>query len=283
MIYDEEYRNPIKLVILPGRIVTDSLPIMPSKFLLSLSIYAVTLGVVGDLVNRKVPQPYMDEIFHIPQAQHYCAGNFTHWDNKITTLPGLYLFSVGMLEPVYKLSSTLSLGPQSYSDFKLCSVSVLRSVNLVVSCINLILLHTITTHLHGNKESYSDLLGVWSSLNMSLMPVLFFYSFLYYTDQVSTALVLLTFSLHLSGNSWLASFSAALAILSRQTNIVWTFLCGALAAGNIVISEVRLHQARTKYPPTISLTASGQLVELAIGVRDLTSSPWRVLRILGES
>ena len=283
MIYDEEYRNPIKLVILPGRIVTDSLPIMPSKFLLSLSIYAVTLGVVGDLVNRKVPQPYMDEIFHIPQAQHYCAGNFTHWDNKITTLPGLYLFSVGMLEPVYKLSTTLSLGPQSYSDFKLCSVSVLRSVNLVVSCINLILLHTITTHLHGNKESYSDLLGVWSSLNMSLMPVLFFYSFLYYTDQVSTALVLLTFSLHLSGNNWLASFSAALAILSRQTNIVWTFLCGALAAGNIVISEVRLHQARTKYPPTISLTASGQLVELAIGVRDLTSSPWRVLRILGES
>ena len=113
MIYDEEYRNPIKLVILPGRIVTDSLPIMPSKFLLSLSIYAVTLGVVGDLVNRKVPQPYMDEIFHIPQAQHYCAGNFTHWDNKITTLPGLYLFSVGMLEPVYKLSTTLSLGPQS--------------------------------------------------------------------------------------------------------------------------------------------------------------------------
>ena len=27
----------------------------------------------------------------MPQAQRYCAGRFSEWDPKITTLPGLYL------------------------------------------------------------------------------------------------------------------------------------------------------------------------------------------------
>jgi len=36
---------------------------------------------------------YMDEIFHIPQAQKFCHGNFVEWDSKITTFPGLYLLS----------------------------------------------------------------------------------------------------------------------------------------------------------------------------------------------
>ena len=36
-----------------------------------------------------------DEIFHIPQAQQYCKGNFGSWDPMITTPPGLYvLFSL---------------------------------------------------------------------------------------------------------------------------------------------------------------------------------------------
>lgn len=32
-----------------------------------------------------------DEIFHIPQAQQYCKGNFGSWDPMITTPPGLYV------------------------------------------------------------------------------------------------------------------------------------------------------------------------------------------------
>lgn len=26
--------------------------------------------------GQHVPQPYMDEIFHVPQAQQYCKGNY---------------------------------------------------------------------------------------------------------------------------------------------------------------------------------------------------------------
>eukprot|EP00191_Tetraselmis_sp_GSL018_P012453 CAMPEP_0177594952 /NCGR_PEP_ID=MMETSP0419_2-20121207/10076_1 /TAXON_ID=582737 /ORGANISM="Tetraselmis sp., Strain GSL018" /LENGTH=44 /DNA_ID= /DNA_START= /DNA_END= /DNA_ORIENTATION= len=32
--------------------------------------------------NGEVPEPYMDEIFHVPQAQRYCRGDFAHWDPK---------------------------------------------------------------------------------------------------------------------------------------------------------------------------------------------------------
>ncbi len=27
-------------------------------------------------IDSKQPKPYMDEIFHVPQAQKYCDGNF---------------------------------------------------------------------------------------------------------------------------------------------------------------------------------------------------------------
>jgi hypothetical protein len=34
-----------------------------------------------------------DEPFHVPQAQAYCKGEWTTWDPKITTPPGLYVSS----------------------------------------------------------------------------------------------------------------------------------------------------------------------------------------------
>ncbi|XP_047960649.1 dol-P-Glc:Glc(2)Man(9)GlcNAc(2)-PP-Dol alpha-1,2-glucosyltransferase isoform X4 [Salvia hispanica] len=53
------------------------------------SVVTLCLIPVHLIVNRFVPDPYMDEIFHVPQAQHYCRGNFTSWDPMITTPPGL--------------------------------------------------------------------------------------------------------------------------------------------------------------------------------------------------
>ena len=37
--------------------------------------YSVLLACLASQVAQLVPQPYMDEIFHIPQAQAYCAGS----------------------------------------------------------------------------------------------------------------------------------------------------------------------------------------------------------------
>ena len=115
---------------------------------------------------------------------------------------------------------------------------------------------------------------------MALCPVLYFFSFLYYTDQVSTAMVLLTLCLQMSGQPWVSAFAGLLAVLCRQTNIVWVFLCGGLSAGHILVTEVRCHQAATKRPPTISLTTSGQLRELVLGTWDI-SRTWTLARVLG--
>ena len=66
----------------------------------SVTMFAVYMGMTASIftvMHSTNPHPYMDEIFHIPQAQKYCNGTYDEWDPKITTLPGLYLFSSGIL------------------------------------------------------------------------------------------------------------------------------------------------------------------------------------------
>jgi alpha-1,2-glucosyltransferase len=63
-------------------------------------VFASCLVAVQFLAASLQPQPYMDEIFHIPQAQQYCRGNLTAWDPMITTPAGLYLYAVQMLLPL---------------------------------------------------------------------------------------------------------------------------------------------------------------------------------------
>ncbi|CAI2189507.1 12511_t:CDS:2, partial [Funneliformis geosporum] len=58
-----------------------------------LVIYTISLVSIASLVNNFVRGPYMDEIFHIPQAQQYCKGKYDEWNPKLTTPPGFYLLS----------------------------------------------------------------------------------------------------------------------------------------------------------------------------------------------
>jgi len=241
-----------------------------------LAVYSALLAGVGKQVTDQVPEPYMDEIFHIPQAQAYCAGNYSEWNPKITTLPGLYLFSVGLLRPLHLLSSSSSL-----SLLVTCTVPSLRAVNLLLGLTNLVLLHTLTRARHGAKDGYSEQLGLWSSLNLSLLPPLFFTNLLYYTDPLSTCLVLLTYTLHLSGKEYLAACAGFLSVICRQTNIVWVFFAAAETGGRCLVSEVRTHQSRTRHPPTLALTMSGQLAELGLGLAHLATTPVAMARLIG--
>lgn len=54
---------------------------------------SAALGAMFALASRHVSaivdDVYMDEIFHVDQMQHYCQGNFTYWNAKISTPPGL--------------------------------------------------------------------------------------------------------------------------------------------------------------------------------------------------
>ncbi|RYC53803.1 hypothetical protein CHU98_g12406 [Xylaria longipes] len=50
-------------------------------------------------VTENVPDPYLDEVFHIPQAQVYCQGGYFEWDDKITTPPGLARLTLSPARP----------------------------------------------------------------------------------------------------------------------------------------------------------------------------------------
>ena len=64
------------------------------------------------------------------------------WDPMITTLPGLYLVSVGLLKPV---GVAVGLGLDTY-----CSTAWLRGINLLFILGVLYLAHRILTRLHHN-------------------------------------------------------------------------------------------------------------------------------------
>ncbi|KAF2834010.1 alpha-1,2 glucosyltransferas-like protein alg10 [Ophiobolus disseminans] len=177
-------------------------------------------------VSKHVPEPYLDEFFHVPQAQLYCKGDYT-WDPKITTPPGLYL--------VAKLFSPL-IG---------CDTSSLRALNVGALCLICPLAYSILRFLRtGPNQRTNDsqamkertlandptiTLDANTAMNISLFPPLFFFSALFYTDVISTLVVLLSYSALLrktsAHGSTFDTFNAIIvgvvALFFRQTNIFW--------------------------------------------------------------
>lgn len=58
-----------------------------------------------------------------------------------------------------------------------------------------------------------------TGLNLATLPPLYFFSFFYYTDIVSTCLVLLTYLLHLQHKPWLAATAGTV-----HNNALYSFL-----------------------------------------------------------
>ncbi|CAL1294628.1 unnamed protein product [Larinioides sclopetarius] len=151
----------------------------------------------------------MDEIFHYPQALKYYKGIYNEWDPKITTPPGLYLFTSAILTPLSKVS-TLSI----------IELACFRLVNIFFTIGTLYVIYRILQFHHKKDEPRILLL---SSFNITIFPLLYFFNFLYYTDCGSTFFVLLMYYWHLRKFYFSASFAGAVSLLFRQTNIVWMF------------------------------------------------------------
>ncbi|RMY53030.1 hypothetical protein D0863_14072 [Hortaea werneckii] len=188
------------------------------------------------LVDRTVTEPYLvrspnpkkneDEVFHVRQAQLYCAGNFHDWDPKITTPPGLYLVS-------YLLSFSNWLNERFGFGFALpllgCNLAALRLTNVLGLALLAAAVYVSyqTRSLHTRQER-----GLFqhSALNMVLFPPLFFFSALYYTDIWSTLSVVVFYvqmvNAHRSNMKATERFVrlVALGLISltfRQTNVFW--------------------------------------------------------------
>ena len=189
--------------------------------------YAVPFGLVliavwRVKVNAEVPEPYLDEVFHIPQAQAYWAHKWAQWDPKITTPPGLYLWS-------YLLCAVLLTLRGSPTQL---DTEALRTINAVTTSAFLPWrLQTLSDAVHKVRNTRP--LGAWLShtvLNICLFPPLFFFSGLYYTDIVALLAVVEAYNWDLkraSRSSYtifttlgFLIFSLA-ALVCRQTNIFW--------------------------------------------------------------
>ncbi|KAK4099202.1 glycosyltransferase family 59 protein [Parathielavia hyrcaniae] len=201
------------------------------------------------LVNKHVPEPYLDEVFHIPQAQVYCEGRFWHWDDKITTPPGLYLLSVAY----HKLWMLAQCTPSSLRHNNL--VATLLTALLASQCRHLIEVRAAEREGRespGRPSFYSFHTG----LNIALFPVIFFFSALYYTDVVSTLVVLVAYRNHLQrlgpqqpgvANDLWTVILGLHALFMRQTNVFWVVV---YMGGSEVVHVLR----STKPAPEGSLT-----------------------------
>lgn len=159
--------------------------------------FGIVLGILHSFLifytNKSVPEPYMDEIFHIDQTRRFCSLNFS-WNEKITTPPGLYILSLFGF-----------CGRERYTNSLLIPLFYVGAVRF--------------RKLFTEKELLKTALIVLS------LPVLLHSTLLYYTDLLSVTLLLWGFSCSTSN---IASLFFLFAILTRQTNVVWAGLYGAI-------------------------------------------------------
>ncbi|KAM7184484.1 DIE2/ALG10 family domain containing protein [Rhypophila sp. PSN 637] len=185
------------------------------------------------LVDHYVPEPYLDEVFHIPQAQTYCQGRFWDWNDKITTPPGLYLLSVAN-HKLWRLAECTSFSLRNNNVLDILLIALLAAL-----CRDDIEARTAEqqqdssscpTQSPQKKPQSFSLYTCHTALNIALFPVLFFFSGLYYTDVASTLLVLLAYKNHLGrlGKESPDSYSDVLTVIfgvatlfMRQTNVFW--------------------------------------------------------------
>ncbi|KAG6006981.1 hypothetical protein E4U21_006501 [Claviceps maximensis] len=170
-----------------------------------------------------------DEVFHIPQAQRYCEGRLLEWDDKITTPPGLYLFSI-LLQNAANVAGL----PWLFD----CGASALRFTNvlglMVLAYLALRCRHEIESRPCAARSSARPktvtTYAIHTAVNIALFPLLFFFSALYYTDVISTAVVVAAFLNHLKRvgrdrSSWISdvvtAFLGIAALSMRQTNVFW--------------------------------------------------------------
>ncbi|XP_023739100.1 dol-P-Glc:Glc(2)Man(9)GlcNAc(2)-PP-Dol alpha-1,2-glucosyltransferase [Lactuca sativa] len=210
---------------------------------------------ISILVNSIVPEPYMDEIFHVPQVQQYCVGNFKSWDPMITTPPGLYFISLAYIASLFP--GILFIQPLS-SFINSCSISILRSTNGLLAVICSILVHDIIKSLN---PSLDDKKATLYAVILALYPLHWFFSFLYYTDVASLTVVLAMYLMCLKKNYISSALLGAISIVIRQTNIIWMLFVACCGILNLIEAKKK-HANNFSSEPQFGHFASSSSVKV---------------------
>ncbi|OAJ35917.1 hypothetical protein BDV3_000397 [Batrachochytrium dendrobatidis] len=215
----------------------------------AVAAFSSLLGVMTALINQRVPDSYMDEIFHVPQAQQYCTGVFDQWDSKLTTPPGLYLVSLGF----HKLWIAFLQTPISG-----CSVLQLRSVNAAFGIATLPVIFNLIPLIHPARNQ-SFTFNAIEAFVISLFPTSFFFHLLYYTDSGSTFFVLFSYYLSLRDKLFFCALTGFISIWFRQTNVIWV----AFIAATICIRHLQSIDSTTALDcPGYKLKSCGHLIKI---------------------
>ncbi|XP_001851427.2 putative Dol-P-Glc:Glc(2)Man(9)GlcNAc(2)-PP-Dol alpha-1,2-glucosyltransferase [Culex quinquefasciatus] len=228
-----------------------------TNFFLFLGVYSIVTFLLFHLVYNTSKQ-VIDEEFHLRQGEHYCRGRFHIWDEKITTFPGLYLISGSFLSP-----------------FKACSAYFLRLTSAVASIANAYLVYIIRKAVIPRR---SDAYLLLESISLATLPPLYFFSHLYYTDVLSVTMVLMMvyFSVREMHN-W-GALAGFLAILMRQTNVVWVGFVYGSQLVNMTMS-VSLAERQAKQKPQ----SKYGFMDLIPTVTTLLERPALILNVLRDA
>ena len=223
-------------------------------------------------------QLVVDEQFHVPQAKRYCAGQWDVWDNKITTLPGMYY-----------MSAAINMLASDEGSIAWCSTKHLRAtLNIPAAALAAVAMYLILstnrryTLTRTSQSSVTTISGIsipcaLQAIALSQFPLHFFFSGLYYTDCVSTAMVLIAYAMAQRSVVHVSAWCLCLAVFIRQTNVIWCLFIWALtvldisdpgesivlgihnlpSAVKLLLKRVWLHRSR------IILKTSLQLVPVA--------------------
>ncbi|KAI0052897.1 glycosyltransferase family 59 protein [Auriscalpium vulgare] len=210
-------------------------------------------------VNMLVTEPYMDEPFHVPQAQAYCNGDWAYWDPKITTPPGLYFLSFVLKKAVI---------------FK-CTLPTLRMTPLLT----LVSLPFALTRLfcyHQRVRPPASLFApTLDAVVGAFFPLVWFFGFLYYTEVPGLLSVVATFVAASQERHWLAGLLGLVSCTFRQTNVVWVLY--AYASSQLMY--LRFRRAALGAPPPAKLHDPPAL---AAGPADVPRSVWSLVNVLPD-
>ncbi|KII93695.1 glycosyltransferase family 59 protein [Plicaturopsis crispa FD-325 SS-3] len=190
----------------------------------SATYYMIFCGVCVTIlkeVNTIVGKPYMDEPFHVPQAQAYCRGEYTTWDPKITTPPGLYILSL-ILHRVFL--------------FK-CTLPMLRLTTTLSLLVLPLFLTRLMSYHQRRRPPTSWFAPKPDAVVLAAFPIVWFFGFLYYTEVPSLVAVVATVVAASQGNHWIAGSLGLLSCFFRQTNIVWVLY--AYASSQLIYLRFR--------------------------------------------
>ncbi|KAF2220130.1 alpha-2-glucosyltransferase Alg10 [Elsinoe ampelina] len=223
-----------------------------------IAILGILIGVWSGVINEVVTEPYLDEEFHVGQANKYLEGKYFEWDPKITTPPGLYVLSTILA----KVTGFSSLGG-------------LRLINaLLLPCLILLVLDLDTqlgrgklrrdsTKREGTQKAATTLSAfsihqLHAAFNICLFPPLFFFSALYYTDIAAVVSVLLFWNyfltVHEKGEPTLLQhvnivILGLITLTFRQTNIFWV---SVFPAAILLVSRIDVGLEDHEHGETLS-------------------------------